>query len=123
MSHIKPLPKALSLDTYANERPVVFSWFKDGSSGGDAVEVCIPLSIAYRIYYFARAFDGQVAKRIEPVGMARVEFIELQRLIDELEIVEATTTDPVSQYYLSKLLPLLRTSRGHPKSYLNVVLK
>ena len=123
MSHIKPLPKALSLETYANQRQVAFAWRKDSSAESDAVEVLVPLSIAYRLYYFGRAFDGQVVKRIEPVGMARVEFIELQRLVDELQIVEATTTDPVSQFYLSKLLPLLRLSSGHPKSFLTVVLK
>jgi hypothetical protein len=83
-------------------------------------EVAVPIAIVYRLHHLGRAFDGQAVKHLLPEGMFRIGFIDTQRLISELELVSTAVSDPVSQHYLAKLLPLLRTTAGYPSSAVKV---
>jgi hypothetical protein len=121
MPQTKPLSTALELQTYLGERTVAFTLVGTPTDVEMPTTVHVPISIAFRLHYLGRAFDGQVVKLIKPAGMTRVDYIQLQRLIEELELVAETTKDPVSQHYLSQLLPLLSISRKYPTSSLNVI--
>lgn len=121
MPHIKPLSRALELATYASERTVAFRLVGRGAVDASTAEVHVPLSIAYRIFYLGRAFDGQAIKSIEPRGSTSVDYVKLQVLISELELVGQAVRDPVSQHYLGLLLPLLASSRAHTTSPLNLI--
>jgi len=113
MPHIKPMSKVLELDTYAGEKTVLFKLVDLGDSSGPT-EVRIPISIAYRLYYLGRAFDGQKIKMIKPEASTSVDFVQLQTLMSELAVVDQTVIDPVSKHYLGLLLPMLASSRRHP---------
>jgi hypothetical protein len=122
MPHIQPLNDALSLDTYADQKTVSFTIIERRTSGQAAkAEVQIPLSIAYRLFFLGRAFDCQAIKFIEPRGSTQIDFIRLQVLISELELIARAVSDPVSQHYLKLLLPLLKGSCGDTACCLNVV--
>lgn len=120
MAHTKPLSRALDLRTYAGERMVCFKLVGMAADIEGPTEVLIPYSIAFRLHYMGRAFDGQVVKAIRPGGMTRIDFTQLQVLSSELQLVAKTTTDPVSQHYLAPLLSLLAVSAKHPSCALTV---
>jgi hypothetical protein len=122
MPRIRPLTKALELATYAGERPVSFRLLGRGELDATTPEVLVPISIAWRLYYLARAFDCQTVKYIDPRGGAsQLDYVGLQLLISEFEFVAQVTSDPVSRHYLGMLLPLLTSAREHTGSRLHVV--
>jgi hypothetical protein len=121
MPRIKPLRSALELETYADERTVLFKLVGAPTDAAIVTEVHVPLSIAFRLYYLGRAFDGQVVKLIKPNAMVRIDYTQLQLLKDELEFVAETTIDPVSKHYLALLLPMVAASTKYPSCALNVI--
>lgn len=122
MPNVKSLNDALKLETYALHRCVKFSVDSgSGSMGSGSDVVAVPIAIVHRLHHLGRAFDGQVVKHLVPQGMLRIGFIDTQRLIGELELVAEAVADPVTQHYLAKLLPLLRTTSALPLSAVKVV--
>jgi len=123
MPNIKPLNDALSLQTYAEQSRVKFRLVPESAplqSGTPEVEV--PVAIVYRLHHLGRAYDGQAVKLLLPQGSFQIGFVQLQRLISELDLVaQVVTADPVSQHYLAQLLPLLRQSSSHPSHVLKVI--
>ena len=111
MAKFKPYSKALSIETYESDPTVEYRIVssREGDENGK-FQIEIPLSIAWRIYYLARAFDGQAVKKIEPKGMTRIDYLSIPLLTGELELVRGTVTDPVSSHYLDILIPLLKSS-------------
>jgi len=122
MPHVKPLNDALSLETYAQQKRTRFRLEGAGdSTENDPGVVEIPVQIVYRIHHLLKAYDGQAVASLEPCGMYRIEFIQLQRLVSELELVRRAISDPVTVHYLGPLLRLIKRSSGYPKSVLTVV--
>ena len=123
MARTKPLSQVLNLDTYEGDLKVelrlVADTDEEQAEAPDPVE--IPRSIVRRLHHLGRAFDGQAVKYLKPQGKVRVDFIWLQRLIGELELVRETTTDPVSLHYLSQLIPMLTASRTIKNSALLII--
>lgn len=118
---IAPLSKVFDLATYAHEKAVVYTLF--GFDRGDAkatLVVQIPISIAWRIHYLGRAFDGQAIKSIQPSASVVVSFTQLQLLRSELDVVSKAINEPVSRHYLELLLALLAKSSANPASCLRV---
>ena len=77
-------------------------------------EIGVPVAICYRIFHLGSAYDGQIVKYLQPSGSVSIPYLEIQRLVSELEVVEKVTTDPVAQHYLAPLLRLLRQSSVYP---------
>jgi hypothetical protein len=122
MPHVKPLNDALKIETYALHKSVKFSVdMASDTKHAPAQEVAVPIAIVHRLHHLGRAFDGQAVKHLLPQGMFRIGFIDTQRLISELELVATAVSDPVTQHYLAKLLPLLRTTSASPSSAVKVV--
>jgi hypothetical protein len=122
MRTTRPIDTLLKVETYKAEPPVEYSIVGGGSGDDSPIEpVKIPVSIAYRIYFLARAFDGQVIRQIEPRSSALVDYANLQRLASELDVVAQAVSDPVTQHYLAQLLPLCRSSTRRPGSSLRVL--
>jgi hypothetical protein len=121
MPNVKPLNDALKIETYSLQKCVKFSVDIPSHAGTTPHdEVAVPVAIVYRLHHLGRAFDGQAVKHLLPQGMFRIGFIDTQRLISELELVSTVVSDPVSLHYLAKLLPLLRSTSGHPSSAVKV---
>jgi hypothetical protein len=60
---IKPLNDALSLAAYSGQKRVSYALVQGPLSNQVVkVKIQIPISIAYRLYYLGRAFDGQAVK-------------------------------------------------------------
>jgi len=121
MRTTRPIDTLLKLETYSGEPLVEYAIVGGGGDGNASVPVKIPVSIAYRIYFLARAFDGQVIRQVEPRASAIVDFANLQRLLSELDVLERAISDPVTLHYLALLLPLLRSSATRPGSSLRVL--
>lgn len=119
---IKPLNDALSLAAYSGQKTVSYALVQGPLTNQVLkVEIQIPISIAYRLYYLGRAFDGQAVKYIEPAGSTQIGFVQLQVLVSELQLIDRAVTDPVTKHYLGLLLPHLVESRTDTSTCLNIV--
>src|SRR5262245_10085932 len=122
MPHVKPITDALSFETYAKQKLVRFKLAGVGESSSDpALEVEIPVQIAFRIHFLLRAYDGQAVRSLEPRGMYQIEFMKLQRLVSELELLSRALADPVTLHYLAMLISLVKRSSAYPSSVLIVI--
>ena len=120
MRTTRPVESLLKLETYTGEPSVEYSLVGAEIPAGSERTVSVPVSIAYRLYFLARAFDGQVIRHLEPRSSSVVEYANLQRLVSEFGIVEKAVSDPVSAHYLGLLLPLLKESAKHPRCSLRM---
>lgn len=122
MPKVKPIDKILDINSYANDRKVIFRIVgsdQEPSDANDSVEV--PISIVYRLFHLGRAYDFQAIKLIQPGGMTRIEYVHLPLLTLEFEQIFHIVNDPVAQHYLRQLLPLLKSKRHDTKTALLVV--
>jgi hypothetical protein len=107
MPRIKPSSKVLELETYSSDRPMIFSFAGPKATPDSNDAVCVPISIAFRLYHLGRAYDFQSIKLIHPSGVARLDFSQRELVISELSKIRVLVNDPVVEHYLGMLLPYL----------------
>jgi hypothetical protein len=122
MPKVKPIEKILDIDSYRNDRKVIFRIVGPDQQPRDANDsVEVPISIVYRLFHLGRAYDFQTIKLIQPGGMTRIDYLHLPLLTLEFEQIFHLVNDPVARHYLQTLLPLLKSKRHDTKTALVVV--
>jgi hypothetical protein len=121
MPQVKPIDSILAVESYANDKKVLFRITtpdRTTDPANDTVEV--PISIVYRLFHLGRAYDFPTIKQIHPGGTARIDYVHLPLLTVELEHIYSIVNDPVAHHYLGLLIPLLKSRRHDTKSSLLV---
>ena len=90
----QPLSRAFELNSFKLDHAL---WFRLAAPPGveslPSDEIGVPVAICYRIFHLGSAYDGQIVKYLQPSGSVSIPYLEIQRLVSELEVVEKVTTD------------------------------
>jgi hypothetical protein len=69
----------------------------------------------YRLYHLGRAYDLPRIVALHPTGSTLLDFIQVQVLALELELISGIVDDPALQHHIDSVLELIKQTRGETK--------
>ncbi|MFC0677535.1 hypothetical protein ACFFGH_06680 [Lysobacter korlensis] len=108
----RPLQQKLEPDTYAHDKLV---YVRVSLPRGDApIEhvTHVPLPLMFRLYHLGRAYDLPRIAAMHPRGSFYVDFISLQTLLLELQLLTSVISDPALLPHIEALAGMIELTAG-----------